>query len=89
MRSLLATAALLSTVACAPINSAATAYGNAVDAYETNVLIPMQGSVHPSGIGGGSDAQVRDVYRQERNRDLILQHGYGGCTPNFSTGGCL
>ncbi len=28
-------------------------------------------------------------YTQNRNRDLIMQHGAGGCTPNFSTGGCL
>ncbi|TCL01619.1 hypothetical protein BXY66_2935 [Shimia isoporae] len=28
-------------------------------------------------------------YRANRNRDLIMQHGAGGCTPNFATGGCL
>lgn len=28
-------------------------------------------------------------YERERNRELIHQHGMGGCTPNFSTGGCL
>ncbi len=32
---------------------------------------------------------LNDNYTQNRNRDLIMQHGAGGCTPNFSTGGCL
>lgn len=36
-----------------------------------------------------SEEAMRKVYRQERMRDQILQHGKGGCTPDFSTGGCL
>jgi hypothetical protein len=31
----------------------------------------------------------KQQYRQERANDQIMQHGAGGCTPNFSTGGCL
>lgn len=26
---------------------------------------------------------------QQQQQQQILQHGYGGCTPNFATGGCL
>ncbi len=33
--------------------------------------------------------EVKRMIEQQRDRDLILQHGAGGCTPNFSTGGCL
>jgi len=33
--------------------------------------------------------QMNEAYRQQRQRDMILQHGAGGCTPNFATGGCL
>jgi hypothetical protein len=28
-------------------------------------------------------------YQQQRQREQLMQHGAGGCTPNFSTGGCL
>src|SRR5262245_56238324 len=38
---------------------------------------------------GPSEQQIRETYRQERMREQILQHGAGGCTPNFATGGCL
>ena len=30
-----------------------------------------------------------DSYKQNRTHDQVLQHGNGGCTPNFATGGCL
>ena len=42
-------------------------------------------------VTGCSGAYVHseDNYRQNVVRDQIIQHGYGGCTPNFSTGGCL
>lgn len=32
---------------------------------------------------------TQEKIRQERARQQILNHGAGGCTPNFSTGGCL
>ncbi len=33
----------------------------------------------------------KPYYNQEawQPRQQTMQHGYGGCTPNFSTGGCL
>ena len=31
----------------------------------------------------------RATYESHRDTDLIIQHGAGGCTPNFVTGGCL
>ena len=31
----------------------------------------------------------REEYIKNRNQDQIMNHGSGGCTPNFSTGGCL
>ena len=36
-----------------------------------------------------NDYDSRQEYINNRNQDLIMKHGYGGCTPNFSTGGCL
>ena len=45
---------------------------------------------YPSNVDSGrSEQQIRNIYRQERMREQTLQHGAGGCTPNFSTGGCL
>jgi hypothetical protein len=35
------------------------------------------------------EREMRTTYRQQRNDDMILRHGMGGCTPNFATGGCL
>ena len=32
---------------------------------------------------------MEETIRQERASQQILNHGAGGCTPNFSTGGCL
>ena len=32
---------------------------------------------------------MEEAIRQERIKQQILNHGAGGCTPNFSTGGCL
>ena len=49
-------------------------------------------TAYPSTIStnsGMTEQQVRETYRQERAREQILQHGAGGCTPNFATGGCL
>ncbi len=51
------------------------------------IALMMQGCVMLDEIGQPSD--FRYNYEMERNKDLILQHGAGGCTPNFSTGGCL
>lgn len=28
-------------------------------------------------------------YRRRHDQNMIRNHGMGGCTPNFSTGGCL
>ena len=36
-----------------------------------------------------TEDEIRQMFRQERQREQIRQHGAGGCTPNFSTGGCL
>lgn len=33
--------------------------------------------------------QPMNGYNANRNRDLTMQHGAGGCVPNYSTGGCL
>ena len=51
----------------------------------------------PSGLPGMEqlDALKRQRlmnnpwFRKNRVRDQILNHGMGGCTPNFATGGCL
>ena len=36
-----------------------------------------------------SDARTQEMIDNDRARRQILNHGAGGCTPNFSTGGCL
>ena len=28
-------------------------------------------------------------YRAQHDQNMIMNHGGGGCTPNFATGGCL
>jgi len=28
-------------------------------------------------------------YRRAHDQNMMLNHGMGGCTPNFATGGCL
>ena len=35
------------------------------------------------------DNAIREGARREQRRSQIMNHGMGGCTPNFSTGGCL
>jgi hypothetical protein len=41
--------------------------------------------VKPAPAASGRDEQqVQRIYREQ-----IQQHGAGGCTPNFATGGCL
>ena len=37
----------------------------------------------------GNDARTRQLIHQERMRQQTIQHGSGGCTPNYATGGCL
>ena len=32
---------------------------------------------------------IKEAIRQERVKQQILNHGAGGCTPDFATGGCL
>ncbi len=62
----------------------ACAAGN-MDACQTVVQVRAarnSGANSSSSFSNGS-------YIANRNRDLTMQHGYGGCTPNFSTGGCL
>lgn len=36
-----------------------------------------------------NDAKTQQMIDNDRTRRQILNHGAGGCTPNFSTGGCL
>lgn len=33
--------------------------------------------------------KMQETIRQEKIRQQILNHGAGGCTPDFATGGCL
>lgn len=52
----------------------------------------LQGlSAHPYGKQQEQQRiyQVNPEYRQLHDQDMILNHGAGGCTPNFATGGCL
>ena len=35
------------------------------------------------------DARMQQMINQDRQQKQILNHGAGGCTPNFATGGCL
>jgi hypothetical protein len=37
----------------------------------------------------GIRQQVQQEVEQQFIQRQILNHGAGGCTPNFSTGGCL
>ena len=46
-----------------------------------------QSSIGRSAMPAGQSAE--EAYRQQRIRDQILQHGKGGCAPDFVTGGCL
>ena len=39
--------------------------------------------------GQASPARNTSPTSSERRRQQILNHGAGGCTPNFATGGCL
>ena len=75
-------------------------YGDGSDDYRSCVIQLLVSRLHqqpqyqqrqyPSSTDvGPSEEQMRNIYRQERIREQILQHGAGGCTPNFSTGGCL
>lgn len=36
-----------------------------------------------------NDARTQQMIDQDRRQKQILNHGAGGCTPNFATGGCL
>ena len=35
------------------------------------------------------DARIQQMIDNDRMQRQILNHGAGGCTPNFATGGCL
>ena len=50
-----------------------------------STTVPYQ----PLNSNSRNDYDSRQEYINNRNQDLIMKHGYGGCTPNFSTGGCL
>jgi hypothetical protein len=94
--------ALPCLVACAP---AFDAYADTVIAADqvkrsvhdrigyTAALEKMEtAGVRPSSDGGSAmvrQMEQEETYRRMRNQDLIMQHGAGGCTPNFATGGCL
>jgi hypothetical protein len=72
-------------------------YGEGSDKYKSCVVELIasqqpqyQQPQYPSSSDSGqSEQQMRNIYRQERIREQILQHGAGGCTPDFATGGCL
>ncbi len=36
-----------------------------------------------------NDQRTQEMIDNDRIRRQILNHGAGGCTPNFATGGCL
>ena len=36
-----------------------------------------------------NDRRTQEMIDNDRIRRQILNHGAGGCTPNFATGGCL
>ncbi len=63
-------------------------FGEGTDKYRECVVTLISKST-PASQNSTNPERVRKIYRQERARDQILQHGAGGCTPNFSTGGCL
>jgi hypothetical protein len=35
------------------------------------------------------DARTQQMIDRDKRQKQILNHGAGGCTPNFATGGCL
>lgn len=39
--------------------------------------------------GTNNDYSTQQMINQDRQQKQILNHGAGGCTPNFATGGCL
>lgn len=39
--------------------------------------------------GINNDYSTQQMINQDRRQKQILNHGAGGCTPNFATGGCL
>lgn len=36
-----------------------------------------------------NDARTQQIIDEDRRQRQMLNHGSGGCTPNFATGGCL
>ena len=36
-----------------------------------------------------NDGRIQEIIDDDRRQRQILNHGAGGCTPNFATGGCL
>ena len=52
--------------------------------------LPTQGSGRYLPPPGQTyEPSFEQQYREQRMREQILQHGAGGCTPDFATGGCL
>ena len=39
--------------------------------------------------GRSNNDRKQQIIDQDRRQKQILNHGAGGCTPNFATGGCL
>lgn len=87
---------------CATYNAALNEYENAVSSPEFRTvkqacasgdLSACQTVVETRAANRQSSSRVMNgtasSYTANRNRDMIMQHGAGGCTPNFSTGGCL
>ena len=45
--------------------------------------------VNPGPSQGEIQTRINTAITQDRTTRAILNHGAGGCTPNFATGGCL
>jgi len=48
----------------------------------------LTGRVYSSSAAS-NDARTQQMIDNDRTQRQIMKHGAGGCTPNFSTGGCL
>ncbi|RKX65616.1 MAG: hypothetical protein DRP42_04455 [Tenericutes bacterium] len=70
-------------------NTRPSAYGNQGSSYGNTGQKSNSVYGYRPNQNRGNNYNNNNSYRQQRNRDLSLQHGAGGCTPNFSTGGCL
>ncbi|GAG43191.1 unnamed protein product [marine sediment metagenome] len=79
MRILLATLFTLTLGCTSPPTSPAPGAWQQYESYQIQPYQPRRDNRY----------EAQQTYRQQRQQEQILQHGYGGCAPNFSTGGCL